>query len=349
MEEEKYFRRLSRVKQEEGQLVCNDLLRECLKESEGEECYISHFCYPSEALLYFQSNIKQNGKSSLAGYQGPVFAERVYLDIDSSSIDDALKDCRLIIRTLIALGFTENNLGIWFSGRRGFHIGFSVTPWGLLPGEKFNQLCKKICCEIARRAGVEIDKSIYTKLSLLRAPFSKHPGTGLFKTPISVGNLLRGEIVAGDITASCKNLSSWEVFATPTAPSIDLRSRFKQILNENTQASWKINDSLKKGNYYPTFSINWQALITWPFWNEVFYKLAALAKIRGYSSNECEKNLKLLRDTNETGSPQHPHFSDAEIQTIVRSVYSRDYAYHVSLRKDRAIKDLIIPGKRRVK
>jgi len=340
--------RFNIVKWEEGDLLFNGQLCNMIAQQKNQECYYSHFKYPEEALHYFRNNIKENGKRSMAGYQGYCYADRIYFDIDSKSHDEAIVDCRKLIEHLLCLGFLAENLDVWFSGRRGFHIGVSTSPWGLSPDIKFNRWCKEICCEIAEKARVDIDLSIYSKISILRAPFSRHPETGLFKNPIPIESILDCKISGRNILENCRIPIAWTHLPTPSVPSVDLKSRFNKVLKKNlTKGNWP--SVVGSESRYPPFDIDWNGIITWPYWNETFFRLAVLAKIKGLSAWDCEQNLRLIRGRNEAFSKGSPVFLDTEIKTIVRSVYQREFSYHVSLKNDPAIKGLIIyPRKGRI-
>lgn len=342
------FRRLNTSKYEEGKLFGFDVLVAQLQERQNEECYLSHFSYPQEAFEYFQRYRNLNGKNSIAGYRGPCYAERIYFDIDSKSHDEAIISCRRLIECLLSLGFLVENLDVWFSGRRGFHIGINTSPWGLVPDINFNSWCKEICCDIADGARVEIDRSIYSKISLLRAPFSRHPETGLFKNPIPIESILDCKISGRNILEICRIPIAWTHLPTPSVPSVDLKSRFNKVLKKNlTKGNWP--SAVGSESRYPPFDIDWNGIITWPYWNETFFRLAVLAKIKGLSAWDCEQNLRLIRGRNEAFSKGSPVFLDTEIKTIVRSVYQREFSYHVSLKNDPAIKGLIIyPRKGRI-
>lgn len=340
--------RFNEVKWEEGDLVPDYQLCALLKQRQNQECYYSHFKYSEEALRYFRNNTKENGKRSIAGYRGRCYADRIYFDIDSKSHDEAIDYCRRLIESLLSLGFLAENLDAWFSGKKGIHLGVCTSPWGLVPDVNFNRWCKEICCEIAERARVEIDRSIYTKTSLLRAPFSRHPETGLFKNPIPIESILDCKNSGRNILENCRTSIAWTHLPTPSAPSIDLKFRFNKALQKNLTKG-KRASTVGPERRYPPFEIEWNGVITWPYWNETFFRLAALAKIKGVSAFDCEQKLRWLRDKNEGVSKGTPAFLDTEIETIVRSVYQREFSYHVSLKNDPAIKGLIInPRKGRV-
>jgi len=68
------------------------------------------------------------------------------------------------------------------------HVGIP-TVWHPSPSPSFNAIAKLFCLAIADAANVVLDRSIYSKTRLFRAPNSRHPKTGLFKRRLSLDEL----------------------------------------------------------------------------------------------------------------------------------------------------------------
>lgn len=165
--------------------------------SVDQEGYTSHWDYSDEAVAYFDMNRNKNGNPSIAGYPGPCHSSIAFFDLDREDLSVAIADCQTLLRHLIdTMGFTLAQCQVWFSGRKGFHVGIPTSPWGLEPSSDFNLKIKAIYLHIAKEAGVTIDPALYDKVRLLRLPFSKHPKSQLHKIPLHVEAMLGGLISA---------------------------------------------------------------------------------------------------------------------------------------------------------
>ena len=156
--------------------------------------YLSVYSFDSDLVKYF----KQTG-NSIRGYSGACWCPFVWWDIDrENNLESALADVRRLVEYLtqtpagsdvdsgLIVPHTEAIL-IFFSGSKGFHVGAPIVVFGdgVRPGQTFPAQYKRAAIEIARRAGVEIDKSVYDRQRLFRCPNSKHGKTGLYKIPLS--------------------------------------------------------------------------------------------------------------------------------------------------------------------
>jgi len=150
-----------------------------------KEAYLSAFTFGDA----FHEYLKSTG--STKGYVGGCSAKLISFDIDRDEITDALSDSRKLVST-IANRYGLDELLIFFSGRKGFHIGLPTSllncqQW--LP-ERFNQYAKALAVGLATVANVEIDVSVYDKVRAFRAPNSRHPKTGLHKRILTTDELL---------------------------------------------------------------------------------------------------------------------------------------------------------------
>ncbi len=189
------FRRHSSSVLSPGTIIETNHLSQYL--DRNNEAYTSHWEFNEEAVEYFNTNRNKNGNQSIGGYQGPCYTPVAYFDLDREDLSVAIADCQALLRYLIdTMGFTLAQCQVWFSGRKGFHVGIPTSPWGLEPSPDFNSKIKAIYLHIAKEAGVIIDPALYDKVRLLRLPFSKHPKSQLHKIPLQVEAVLGGLISA---------------------------------------------------------------------------------------------------------------------------------------------------------
>lgn len=147
-------------------------------------------------------HFRQTG-NSIAGYSGACWCPFVWFDIDrENDLETAQADvARLVEHLTQTPADSDSDSGliapnteavlIFFSGSKGFHVGVPIAVFGdgVKPGKEFPKQYKAAALEVARRAGVEVDKSVYDRQRLFRCPNSKHGKTGLYKIPLSFWEL----------------------------------------------------------------------------------------------------------------------------------------------------------------
>ena len=155
--------------------------------------FLSLFLFDDGLIEHF----RQMG-NSIKGYSGACWCPFVWFDIDRPNLSDALSDVARLVEFMaqtpadsdsdsgLIVPDTESIL-LFVSGSKGFHVGVPVAVFGddVKPGKDFPAQYKRTALEIARRAGVEIDRSIYDRQRLFRCPNSKHGKSGLYKIPLS--------------------------------------------------------------------------------------------------------------------------------------------------------------------
>jgi len=151
------------------------------------EQYLTAFAYPRCEYI---AHVRQHG--SPRGYVGPAASPWLWLDVDNSNDlnkarRDALTLARFLMRRYPKLDCGDG-LGIWFSGSKGFHLGVECWP-GNRPDPLAPATAKRLALGLANAAGVQIDPMLYDHQRLLRLPNSRHPSTGLYKVPLSLGEL----------------------------------------------------------------------------------------------------------------------------------------------------------------
>lgn len=155
--------------------------------------FLSLYLFDNGLIEHFS----QTG-NSIAGYCGACWSLFVWFDIDRDDLSDAQTDAARLVEYLtqtpadsdsdsgLIVPDTESIL-IFFSGSKGFHVGVPIAVFGdeVKPGKEFPGRYKAAALEIARRAGVAVDRSVYDRQRLFRCPNSKHGKTGLYKIPLS--------------------------------------------------------------------------------------------------------------------------------------------------------------------
>lgn len=178
------------------------------------EFYLSMYKFPTEFIERLQR------EESTAGYQGACWSRWLWFDIDregdlSAALDDAAALAEFLVwgrlddedlpctpekkrkKNMDAVFVSHGQcLSLWFSGAKGFHVGVPITVFGdaAVPSEAFASQCKAVAMEIARLAGVTIDKAVYDRVRLFRCPNTRHGKTGLYKIPLSYNEIRQWDV-----------------------------------------------------------------------------------------------------------------------------------------------------------
>lgn len=164
---------------------------------------------------------------SIRGYDGSVFCNYLYWDMDNVSIEKAKSDTiELVERILIYSG----NIQIFFSGNKGFHVlMFSNTLENFIESNNFNIKIKNICSKLAENIE-SFDSRIYDKTRIFRTPNSKHTITNYYKIPITYNELK---------TMSCDDIKS---LATKQRKIVSI-SDFTEIIDSDELTKYIIKTS----------------------------------------------------------------------------------------------------------
>lgn len=149
------------------------------------ERYLSAFAFTTEFKTHHDTT------NSTADYKGRCWSNTLWFDIDRDDPAAALDAAKgLVTYTLMQFHeFDGDHLLIFFSGKRGYHVGLPLTH-NPPPSTTFNAVCRAVAERIAAERQVVIDSGIYDKVRLLRAPNSKHPTTGLHKVRLTYAELM---------------------------------------------------------------------------------------------------------------------------------------------------------------
>jgi len=186
------------------------------------EAYLSAFTFGAAFRDYLTAT------GSTKGYAGECDAAFLWWDIDRDGNPDAARmdAARLALAIRDRFGVDEDDLLVFYSGSKGFHLGLPVSLWEPPPSADFHRTARRFCETVAEAAGVVIDTGIYDAVRAFRAPNSRHPKTGLHKRRLPVDALMYLD------AAAIMNLAKTpEPFDVPT-PSASGRC------NGNIAADW---------------------------------------------------------------------------------------------------------------
>lgn len=150
------------------------------------ECYLSAFQFGDDFAAWLDAH------DSTKSYAGPCWAAWLWLDVDRTDLDDATRDARRLAAFAVdRWRLNDDDLLLFFSGAKGFHIGLPLSRCGALaPSTAFNSQCRRLAERLAREAAVTIDDGVFDRVRLFRAPNSWHPKTGRHKRRLAFDELL---------------------------------------------------------------------------------------------------------------------------------------------------------------
>lgn len=178
----------------------------------NQEAYLSAFCFGFE----FRNHLDATG--STKNYAGDCWSPWLWFDLDREKLDAARWDCLKLVDLITdRYDFDADELLLFFSGSKGFHIGLPLVVCASPPSMlTFNQVCRRLAERLAELAGIPIDVGVYDKVRAFRAPNSRHSKTGLHKLRFDFDALQR-------LTASrlCELATKPRPFEIPEHPEVN--------------------------------------------------------------------------------------------------------------------------------
>ncbi len=153
------------------------------------EYYISLFPYDQTIIDYVRIN------NSVTGHTGKHFCKYIIFDIDrENDLEGARKDALSLISHLQSeYGLSPDDLWIWFSGSKGFHVAIIDKIYGDLGArEGMGDAIKRAAIELA--GDITLDAVIYEDHRIIRVENSVNAKTGLYKIQLSHEELIINSI-----------------------------------------------------------------------------------------------------------------------------------------------------------
>jgi hypothetical protein len=147
--------------------------------------YCSLFMFGQDIITYIKTN------QSVSGYKGKVYCEAIWIDLDNEKDVNAtrLETIELIKRLNREYGISPDDVYIYFSGKKGFHIaihnsfvGFShTTP---VDPAKVKDFVRRLTVGLKN-----VDLIIYEPVRIFRIENSLHEKSGMYKIRLSFDEL----------------------------------------------------------------------------------------------------------------------------------------------------------------
>jgi hypothetical protein len=279
--------------------------------------------YYDSIYLYEEKHKEQWDRTkSLAGITD-VQTNRIIFDLDSKDdLERARKDAVLLSSKLLSEGIPEESIQISFSGNKGYHIE-------LLTDQYFSR--KEIENILNHYAGdlATVDFKITDEQRIIRMPFTKHPKTGLYKTPVTAFDLemhdsetLQQE--ATEVLPKHYSLSnSYSVLTPPDRFSLikHLNRIDKQKLEQIEISSQRPDFSKKPKHLSPAKFALQEGFIPEGQSHHAFMILASTYRALGYNKEIAYNMLKATNRLRAQRFSVEPKDSSEIWNNVIQSVY----------------------------
>ena len=307
-------------------------------------CYATYFFYSDEVLSYMSA---QESQSTIAGYEGKVWAPFLPIDLDHPDLAQALEATKYLSRFLLERWQIDSNaIQIYFSGAKGFHLMLDTRVFGkILPRRNlpliFDSLRRHLALEIPEPFRATVDLAIKDRVRLLRLPNTIHEKSKLYKVSLSLEELRRlgpaeiretaQSVRALTLTDETGFLSHFDVRENPAAGQLfqHIRRQLKKLTRKPFAYRFRRPTDLTQ----LTFSCAalqkiWESHIEPGYRNNCAIRLASELRLLGLNEDEASDKLFEWNEKNGIELPAD------ELRNVVRSAYQHRFPYRYSCRDE---------------
>lgn len=266
-----------------------------------KECYITYFRFESTFYNHCQE------KGTVRGYYGKCYANWLFIDIDDANdllrAHDTAKNMVLYLESEYEVNIDE--LEIYFSGSKGFHIALPAAWFGWEPSEDLPQIHRSIAKHMF--SGFGFDTAIYDKVRLMRLPNTIHGKTGTYKVIIPARDLLHKTMA--------------EIIESASEP-VKIERSYEAELNPNLSMIYRMYADKRYYNQQPEQTIRKTTLSdllgSTPegYRNESCFSIAYDLKQKGLSREEVTKIVQMWNI-----AQCNPAMNDDEIKRTINSAF----------------------------
>lgn len=314
-----------------------------VKAYQNFECYSTYFLYSPEILTYMELH-PVDGKPSVSGFDGKIWASYLPIDIDSDDLEIALKNARRLGEVLfMRKGLSPESCPIYFSGAKGFHFMLDVRLFErVIPSLHlhlvFAHFRKELVFETSRLNQEVFDLSIKDKVRLLRLPNTINQKTNLYKIQLLPEELFQLSIDA--IREKAKKTGELhftdETGLVPKTKSVSEQKDLTQIFHRSSKIIQRL--TRKPFRYFikpklgtdpekflcPGFLAIWHSHIPAGLRNNCVIRLLSEFRRNGLAEEESRDLIFDWNQKNQIG------LRDRELEQTIKSAYLRAYPYHYS-------------------
>jgi DNA replication protein DnaC len=280
-----------------------------------KDYYVSVYSYNEEQKKQFEE------KGTISGIT-KVSTNKLVFDFDSNKIEDSRKDALEVVNRLSKYGINNDNINIYFSGGKGFHLVLN-TNYNFTPSQ-----AKKAAIKIAKGLKT-FDSVVYNSNRIFRLPYTKHPESGLYKVPLTLTELKTLSI--DEIKTIAKDEYDPENEVKVDLTNDTINKLFNQKEHESADSATEstlLNDlDLTKR---PKMLSPWKYAIEQGFFppkqrSNALLILAATYKSLGYSKTKCYYALKAAADLQSSRFNQSKFDKKEIYSNIINQVYSNTW------------------------
>ena len=265
----------------------------------SEPAYAHTMCYNERFVQFFEK------EGTSRDYCGPKYPRQIFIDIDGSKGDrESLKSTtyEFINDFVHQYGVDVNCIGIYFSGKKGFHIEIPPSLFGVTPAFNIEKSIKALVEQLiaGKRIKPAVDMCIYSSNRMFRLANSVHQDSGLYKIPLKLDELLKLSISQIELLAANPRTPDWMVKAAPVPELVALWEEVQLLSNRSPlkELHLLLEETAFDGNRH----------------NKAF-EIARKAKFVGYDDNTI---LTLLLSWNNKNDP--PISDDQWFRTMLQGV-----------------------------
>lgn len=140
--------------------------------------------YYASAYLYNEKQAEEFKKTGTVRGIKDVVTNKIWFDFDQADDPSFSQiDTKEAIRRLEKYGINKNNIEIYFSGNKGFHLVVTLNRY-INPDQVYNICVKKFGKDLK-----SLDSAVYDPSRIFRIPGTKHQKSGLYKIPLTYDQL----------------------------------------------------------------------------------------------------------------------------------------------------------------
>jgi hypothetical protein len=193
------------------------------------EAYLSAFTFDAA----MQRRADRWNRLDVKGFDGPTYSPFIWFDIDRPDREQARRDTARLVGVIAErYKLDADELLIFFSGNKGFHVALPSILTAATPGPTFHATARRLAEGLAAIARIEIDSGVYDRVRAFRAPNSRHAKTGLHKRLLTFDEL--GQLSAERIAELAREPFAFDPAELPSATA---------FVNQQAAADWRDAES----------------------------------------------------------------------------------------------------------
>jgi len=296
-------------------------IQSIINKDPNSDYYESLYVYREEHVEHFKKT------KSLAGIKGLITKKLVFDFDDKLNIENAKHDAVELCSRLIQKGIPQDQIQVYFSGKKGFHVQLFTDQEYTRP--ELENTIKNLGKDLE-----SMDLRIVDEQRIIRIPMTKHNETGLYKIPLTVGELsdLSIEQIKDMSKNAAKNqdiyfdlLDQYNSSVVNVPQEIrklkTLTKKEKELLDENIVLQEKPNFSNKPRHLSASKYALQEGFFEAGERHEAFMILASTYRGLGYSKEIAYNMLKATNRLQSRRTGQDPFSTDELWNNIVEYIF----------------------------